>query len=85
MTTIYHDTEFPFEEIRRADGDYFSSQHEARQAGYDDDQIWSIVEGDGSWTYGPPYHVVNLIGLVATSERHDGMTYYEEPEDEPYD
>lgn len=74
---------FPFEEIRRPDGDYFLSWKDAKDAGYDDDQIWSIIEGEGDdgsewFTYGPPHHYVNHYGHVATEERHDGNTYYHE-------
>lgn len=79
MTTYQQD--FPFEEIRKADGNYFDSWAEAKAAGWDDDQIWSIVEGDGdeeTWVYGPPHHYVNVLGFIATNERHDGDTYYEE-------
>jgi hypothetical protein len=82
MTKIYHDTEFPFEEIRKPSGDLFRTQLEAQNAGHNENHIWSIIENDGTWTYGPPYHVVNVIGFVATAEAHDGMTYYEEPADD---
>jgi hypothetical protein len=69
--------DFPFQEIRRADENYFDSWQEAKDAGYDDDQIWSITEGDeNSWSYGPPHHYINHIGHIATQERHDGQTYY---------
>lgn len=70
--------EFPFEEIRREDGNYFNSWPEAKAAGYRDDQIWSICENDGVWSYGPPHHYVNHIGHIATAESHDGKTYYVE-------
>lgn len=77
-----HYCEFPYEEKRRESGDYFDSIVQANAAGYDDDQIWSVVlsEGDDSetWSYGPPRHIVNLIGYIATDERHDGDTYYHE-------
>jgi len=78
LTKIYH-TEFPFEEIRRPDGNYFTSWEDARIDGHDDDQIWSVTETDGTYCYGPPHHYVNHIGHIATAERHDGDTYYEEP------
>ena len=85
-------TEFPFEEIRAPDGNYFASWAEAKAAGYDDDQIWSVTGGDDefetlpdgtemrvcTFLYGPPHHYVNHIGHIATSERHDGATYFEE-------
>lgn len=76
-----HFTDFPFEEIRDANGDYFTTAAQAMAAGYDADQVWSVVESDGTYTYGPSHHYVNLVGFVATKERHDGETYYhEEPE-----
>tara|TARA_B100000749_G_scaffold279027_1_gene270913 strand:+ start:1143 stop:1436 length:294 start_codon:yes stop_codon:yes gene_type:complete len=79
-----HYCQFPYEEVRRPDEDYFQTWQEAKDAGYDDDQIWSVVlsEGDDSetWTYGPPHHYINLIGYIATDERHDGETYYHEEE-----
>ena len=77
-TTIYVQ-EFPFEELRKPSGDYFDSWQDAKDHGYDDDQIWSVVHGDeDTFCYGPPHHFVNHIGHIATSERHDGNTYYEE-------
>lgn len=73
--------DFPFDEIRAPDGNYFRSWQEAKDAGYDDDQIWSITESEGTWTYGPPHHYINHVGHVATLERHDGETYYHEEDD----
>jgi hypothetical protein len=80
-TTIQGD--FPFEEIRRPDGDYFQNWQEAKDAGYDDDQIWSVTSAEGDdgseWSItGPPHHFINHIGHIATLERHDNNTYYEE-------
>lgn len=70
---------FPFQEIRQETGDLFPTLQEAKAAGYDEDQIWSVTEGDDDvWCYGPPQHYVNLLGFVCTKERHDGQTYYEE-------
>jgi hypothetical protein len=77
-----HFQEFPFEEIRKPNGDYFDSWPDAKAAGYDDDQIWSVVEAEGTYTYGPPHHYVNHVGHVATNERHDMETYYHEEPDE---
>jgi hypothetical protein len=87
--------DFPFEEIRDdvvgGNGDYFASWQAAKDAGFDDDQIWSITGGDdNSYTYGPPHHYVNHIGHIATKERHDNATYYVETwemdeDDEDYD
>ena len=75
--------EFPFEEIGRESGDYFDSWQEAKDAGFDDNQIWSITEHEDSqglyvYSYGPPQHYINHIGHIATNERHDSETYYEE-------
>lgn len=74
-----HFTEFPFEEIRRQDGNYFDTWSEAKLAGYSDDQIWSVCEEDGVTIYGPPHHYVNRLGYLATAEKHDGKTYYQPP------
>lgn len=73
-----HYCDFPFEQIRRADGDYFESWQEAQWNGFDDDQIWSVTECEDTWTYGPPHHYINHVGHIATKERHDGETYYHE-------
>lgn len=77
--------EFPFEEIKKESGDYFDRVYEAKEAGYQRDQIWSVTEHDGVWCWGPPHHWVNLIGYVATKERHDFNTYYFETVPESYD
>lgn len=79
--------DFPFEEIRREDGNYFDTAQQARDAGYVDSQIWSIVSEGDTWIYGPCHHYVNRLGYIATKEHHDGNTYYEEtypeePDDE---
>ena len=73
--------DFPFQEIRDevvgGNGDYFDSWADAKKAGFDDDQIWSVTHGDEDvYSYGPPHHYVNLVGFIATNERHDGATYY---------
>lgn len=74
-----HFTDFPFEEIRQEpDGDYFDSVQQALDAGYALTQIWSVVECDGTWTYGPSHHYINRLGYIATVEHHDGDTYYHE-------
>jgi hypothetical protein len=70
--------EFPFEEIRRADGNYFDSWQQAAEEGFPDNQIWSVTSGENSICYGPPHHYVNHIGHIATAEKHNGNTYYEE-------
>ena len=75
--------EFPFEELKRSDGNPFTTIEEMEQAGFQSSQMWSVVEASGEdgseWLiYGPPHHVVNRIHYVATAEHHDGDTYYEE-------
>ena len=76
---IIHEEEFPFEEIRDKNGDYFSTVADAKKhTGYDESHIWSVTECENTWSYGPSHHYVNLIGYVVTHEAHDGNTYYEE-------
>lgn len=77
--------DFPFEEIRAEHGDLFATIDAAKEAGYDEDQIWSVTDADSDdpdvhsiWVYGPPRHYVNVLGYVCTRERHDDDTYYEE-------
>lgn len=79
-----HYTDFPFTEIRQPSGDYFDNVQQALDAGYALTQIWSVVESDGAYSYGPVGHVVNLLGYIATAEHHDGETYYHEEPDEDY-
>ena len=71
--------DFPYEEIRKPSGDLWTSAREAMDDGWDEDQVWSVADdGETTWCYGPASHYVNVIGFVATNERHDGETYYEE-------
>jgi hypothetical protein len=77
--------DFPFDEIRDENGNYFSSVADAMKAGYQKSQIWSVVHGDGVgpngedvYTYGPSFHYVNVIGYIATNEHHNNNTYYDE-------
>ena len=76
-----HFEDFPFEEIRAETGDYFPNIKAVMAAGYEGNQIWSVTEAEGTYTYGPPHHYVNLVGYVATKEPHDGDTYYHEEPD----
>ena len=80
---------FPFDEIRQEeDGDMFDTAEEAmRFTGYDEYHIWSVADIDdeeyngerfGFAGYGPSYHRINVMGYIATKERHDGDTYYTE-------
>ena len=73
-----HFKEFPYDEIRKQNGDYFDSWQDAKDHGYEDNQIWSVTVHDDTYCYGPPHHYVNHIGHIATKEIHDGKTYYEE-------
>jgi len=75
---------FPFDEIRaEPNGDFFDSVADAMAAGFDLDQIWSVTcHDDDTFCHGPSHHYVNLLGFVATNERHDGHTYYVEGEDD---
>ena len=80
-TTIQSD--FPFQELKTPTGDVYDNQAQMQLAGFDETQMWSIVEAtgddDSEWLiYGPVHHYVNLVGYVATAEHHDGETYYEE-------
>ena len=80
---IIQQKDFPFEEIKDENGDFFNSARELLDLGYVPSQIWSIVSEEGEdgkeyFVFGPSRHYVNLIGFIATEERHDGRTYYEE-------
>jgi len=74
MTDYYR--EFPFEEIRDKNGDYFRRPIDLIELGYKLSQIWSVTENDNTFSYGPPHHVVNVLGFVATKEHHNSKTYY---------
>lgn len=74
-----HFKEFPYQEIRKSCGNYFDSWQDAKDHGFNDNQIWSVIHGDeNSVCYCPPQHYVNHIGHIATKEIHDSKTYYEE-------
>lgn len=79
MSTVIQG-DFPFEEIRKPDGNMFDTVQDALAAGYLENQIWSIATGDEGdvWVYGPSYHFINVLGYIATAQPHDGNTYYEE-------
>jgi hypothetical protein len=75
--------DFPYEEIRQPNGDYFPDWQAAKNAGFNDNQIWSVTDAEGDdgseWIItGPPHHYINHIGHIATKEQHDDNTYYEE-------
>lgn len=84
MTNI-HETDFPYEEIKESNGDYFFSPEAAQKAGFNLNQIWSVAEEDNVFTYGPHYHRINVIGYVATQETHDSDTYYIEDESDEFE
>ena len=78
-------TSFPYDQYGKGkkrrdlgETDYYDSWQEAKEDGWEDDQIWSVTGEDYIETFGPPHHYVNHIGHVATIERHDGNTYFEE-------
>jgi hypothetical protein len=78
--------EFPFEEIRKRNGNFFNTAEDAMAAGYAESQVWSVIESEGTYTYGPSFHYINRLGYIATKEHHDGETYYHEvPEEEEED
>ncbi len=76
MTDYYR--EFPFEEIRDKNGNYFRRPIDLIELGYKPSQIWSVTESNGSFSYGPPHHVVNVLGFIATKKHHNSKTYYHE-------
>jgi len=76
-----YEIEFPFTELKTPTGDYYDNRIEMERAGFVESQMWSVTDADdddGSeyLCYGPVHHYVNLIGYIATAERHDGDTYY---------
>jgi len=81
MTTII-EGEFPFEELRKESGNFFSNIKEMEDLGFTENQMWSVVCSDSDdgyvYTYGPRDHWINLLGYIVTNEEHDGETYYEE-------
>ncbi len=82
MNTV-HEKDFPFIQLKTPTGDYYDNRTEMALAGFQESQMWSIVEADADdgteyLVYGPVHHYVNLIGYVATAEHHDSNTYYNE-------
>ena len=83
---FYEKTDFPYEEIRAADGDYFQTVDEALEVAEDEYNVWSVIDDEVEvngkrfvvLTYGPSHHYVNVIGFVVTKEAHNGNTYFEE-------
>ena len=74
-----HHEDFPYEEIRADDGNYFDSADEAmNRLCCNEENIWSVAEEDGVFTYGPSHHRINVIGWIGTDEPHDGDTYFVE-------
>ena len=74
--------DFPFKEIRKKSGDFFHTLEEVKALGYTEDQIWSVLIAENNegytYSYGPCDYLMNRLGYVATKEKHDGNTYYEE-------
>lgn len=76
MNTNQRNQDFPFDEIRQESGDYFEYIQQAKDAGYNENQIWSVTEEDNVFCYGPSRHWINILGYIATDEQHDNNTYY---------
>lgn len=80
---ITHRKDFPFIELKTPTGDYYQTIEQMERAGFEPNQMWSVVEADSNdgsqwYIYGPRGHIVNRMHYVATAEYHDGETYYEE-------
>ena len=45
MSTV-HEKDFPFNELRMPDGDYYDNPTQMMHAGFKKSQMWSIVEAD---------------------------------------
>lgn len=69
--------DFPYDEVRDANGDYFHTVSEATKLGFKINQVWSVTMHEDTICYGPSHHYVNLLGYVATQDSHDGKTYFE--------
>lgn len=76
--------EFPFDEIKDENGDYFLRLSDAMKFA-PECMIWSLVEqGEMDslddpliYIYGPPHHHhIDVIGYLITEEPHDFYTYY---------
>lgn len=74
--------EFPYEEIKDADGNYFLRYEDVIAAGYCEEQVWTVISTDtdtGIWfTYDSTPRIVNVIGYIATKEKITGDECYEE-------
>ena len=74
--------DFPFKEIRKKSGGFFHTLEEVKALGYTEDQIWSVLIAENNegytYSYGPCDYLLSRLGYVATKEKHDGNTYYEE-------
>tara|TARA_R110002110_G_scaffold226672_1_gene441005 strand:- start:236 stop:514 length:279 start_codon:yes stop_codon:yes gene_type:complete len=82
---MIYEKQFPFDEIKRNDGEYFDTAKEAMTAtGLGSSHVWVIIESDTGndneycYTTSPPHHYINKIGYIATQEPHDHETYYNE-------
>ena len=75
---MIYDREFPFDEIKRKDGDYFNTAQEAMTAtGLDSSHVWVIIESDTGndneycYTTSPPHHS-HIADCVITKPRYRG-------------
>ena len=81
-------TEFPFDEVRNPQGDYFNSVEDAMAVTKcQPNQVWSVTISDSDnpnirdiYTFGPAdYRRLGYrAGYVVTVEKHDGNTLYVE-------
>ena len=74
--------EFPYEEIKDADGNYFLHYEDVIDAGYCEEQVWTVISNDNAngiyFTYDSTRRIVNVIGYIATKEEAVPGEYYEE-------
>jgi len=74
--------EFPYEEIKDADGNYFLHYEDVIAAGYCEEQVWTVISTDNEtgiyFTYDSRHRIVNVIGYIATEEEAVPGEYYEE-------
>ena len=74
--------EFPYEEIRDPDGNYFLYYEDVIDAGYCEEQVWTVVSTDtdeGIWfAYDSTRRIVNVLGYIATKEHAVPGECYEE-------
>lgn len=65
--------DFPYDEIKKENGDYFDSPAECYAAGFERFQVWSVTVDDADdgatvFTYSGTIRRVNVLGYVCTRE-----------------